>query len=168
MKKNIVLCGFMGSGKSTVGKILSKKLGCPYIDMDKYMEDVCQMTIPQIFEKYGEDGFREFEHEAAQSLGKLNGAVIATGGGALTFERNIAPLSQNSFIVYLNIDFDVCYDRIKASDRPLVKSNSRDKLKELYMARDKAYRRAAAFITANTDSSQKAADDILDNLKDKL
>ncbi len=82
----------MGSGKSTVGKILSKKLFYRYIDMDKYIEELSGMKIPDIFKVYGEEGFRDIEHKATCSLGKLSGAVIATGGGALTFKRNIAPL----------------------------------------------------------------------------
>lgn len=168
MKKNIVLCGFMGSGKSTVGKILSKRLNCPYIDMDKYIEDVCKMKIPEIFSEYGEKGFREFEHEAACSLGLLNGAVIATGGGALTFERNIAPLSIQSYIIYLNVGFETCYSRIKHSDRPLVHSKSKEELQELFNTRDIAYRKAASIVVDDCGSSEKIAEYIVNILNDKL
>ena len=165
MKKNIVLCGFMGSGKSTVGKILSKKLFYRYIDMDKYIEELSGMKIPDIFKVYGEEGFRDIEHKAACSLGKLSGAVIATGGGALTFKRNIAPLSENSDIVYLNVDFETCYRRIKNSDRPLVHSNTKSELKALFEKRDAFYKRAANVVIDNPGSSEKMADAITEILQ---
>ena len=155
----------MGSGKSTVGKLLSEKLSCPYIDMDKYIEEISGMKIPEIFQNYGEDGFRDIEHRAACALGSLDGAVIATGGGALTFERNIAPLSEKSDIVYLNVEFETCFKRIKNSDRPLVRSKSKDELKAMFDNRDVFYRRAASAVIDNPGSSEKMAEAIITLLK---
>ena len=85
---NIVLCGFMGCGKTTVGKKLSKRLGVPFVDMDHYIEQKAGRKVSEIFAQLGEQAFRDMEYECAKELSKSGGTVIATGGGALTFERN--------------------------------------------------------------------------------
>ena len=83
MNCNIILCGFMGSGKSTVGLLLAKKLGMSFIDLDTYIEKKERMTVSKIFEKYGEPYFRKVEKESAKELAEKNGLVIAAGGGTL-------------------------------------------------------------------------------------
>lgn len=75
---NIVICGFMGCGKSTVGKCLAKKTGRKFVDMDAYIEKKAGMTVAMIFEKYGEQGFRDLEHEACVELAAENGLIIAS------------------------------------------------------------------------------------------
>ena len=86
---NIVLCGFMGCGKTTVGRNLARKAGRKFIDMDLYIEEKAGMKISEIFEKFGESRFRDMEHEACLELADTEGLVIASGGGAFTFQRNI-------------------------------------------------------------------------------
>ena len=86
---NIVLCGFMGCGKSTVGKNIARKSGRKFLDMDSYIEQKAGMTVSEIFEKYGEEKFRDMEHDACVELAGLEGLVIASGGGAFTFKRNV-------------------------------------------------------------------------------
>ena len=83
----IFLCGFMGCGKSTVGKLLAKKMGWQCGDLDKYIEDTAGMSIPEIFDKYGEEHFRKLETEALAAYPDI-GAVVATGRGALLTEEN--------------------------------------------------------------------------------
>ena len=81
---NIILCGFMGCGKSTVGKNIARKSGRRFIDMDAYIEEEAGMTVSEIFAREGEEGFRDREHQACLELAQKSNAVIAAGGGALT------------------------------------------------------------------------------------
>ena len=93
-RKNIILCGFMGCGKSTVGALLAKKTGMSFIDMDSYIEKKEQKTISSIFEEHGEEYFRALEREAAKELAEKNGLVIAAGGGTLVYQANVDTLRQ--------------------------------------------------------------------------
>lgn len=165
MKKNIVLCGFMGSGKSTVGRLLAKELDCGYLDLDDYIQERAEMSIPQIFERFGESGFRDLEHLAVCSLGTSpRQQVISTGGGTLTFSRNVPVLQKNSIIIYLDVGFDTCWERIRNSSRPLVRSKTREELAALYESRDSAYRAASQWALPNPGSSQQLAQEILRRL----
>lgn len=141
---NIILCGFMGCGKSTVGRELARRLGRRFIDMDEYIESREGVKIADIFRLCGEDDFREREHAAVLELAKMCGAVIAAGGGALAFERNVEPLRNSGVLVYLNLGFDECYGRIAQSDRPLVQSNSREHLEIIFKKREGLYRSVAS------------------------
>lgn len=141
--RNIILCGFMGCGKTTVGGELAQKLRAEFIDMDEYLEAREGMKIADIFRISGEADFREREHSAVLELARKRGAVIATGGGALAFERNTEPLHDSGEIIFLSLAFDVCYARIAQSDRPLVRSNSREQLVNLFNSRESLYRAVA-------------------------
>ena len=112
-KLNIVLCGFMGCGKSTVGKKLSQMTQMEFVDMDGYIEKRAGMKIPDIFEKHGEDFFRDLEHEAAVELSQRGGYVVATGGGALTFQRNVDAFKEGGVIVLLDTPLRVLQLRLK-------------------------------------------------------
>ncbi|MBC8570234.1 shikimate kinase [Zongyangia hominis] len=144
MLHNIVLCGFMGSGKTTIGKMLAGHLLFTYVDTDDVIEASTGMTVPQIFEVHGEEHYRDLEHAAVQDLTSRNKSqVIATGGGMMTFERNVELFhSHGDRVIFLDIPFDVCYKRIKDSDRPLVRNNTPEKLRELYNARRDLYLKA--------------------------
>ena len=142
---NIVLCGFMGCGKSTVGKNLARKTGRSFVDMDRYIEQREGMTVAEIFEKYGEDGFRDREHEACRELAGMNGLIIASGGGALTFERNVKVFKGTDTIVFLNVPLNVIAQRLKNDTRrPLLQRPDKDKvMRELYEKRMPSYLAAA-------------------------
>jgi shikimate kinase len=140
--RNIILCGFMGSGKTTIGKLLAKKLRLSFLDVDDYIAQKAQMSIPDIFSRCGEAHFRDLEHDALSVLGRKGGHVLATGGGALTFERNIPPARESGRVIYINPGFDECYRRIAASDRPLVRGHTKEQLEALYAERDPLYRAA--------------------------
>lgn len=144
-ERNIILCGFMGCGKSTVGKELAQKLGRQFIDMDEYIEMREGMKIADIFRLSGEDDFREREHAAVLELAQMQGTVIAAGGGALAFRRNAEPLRKSGEIVYLSLAFNICYSRIAQTDRPLVRSNSREHLEQIFNKRESLYRTVATF-----------------------
>lgn len=149
---NIILCGFMGSGKTVVGKRLARALEMEYIDLDAEIESQAGKPIPEIFAESGEEGFRRLEHEAVCALSKRVRCVVATGGGALTFSHNVQAIDQQDSVVFLDADFAVCYERIRDSDRPLVRKNDKDSLRELYWTRYTAYRKAAA-IAVNANSA---------------
>ncbi len=132
-KQNIVLVGMPGSGKSTIGKALSKKLEREFIDTDDMIGSSCG-DISEIFKNYGEERFREIETEMVKAASKKTGVVIATGGGAVLKEENIDALSQNGVIFFLNRPIE---DIIPTEDRPL--SNSFETLKKRFDERYEIY-----------------------------
>lgn len=160
LDRNVVLCGFMGCGKSTVGKLLARMADVDFIDMDEYIESREKMTVSGMFELYGEDGFREREHTAVMELSRRRGIVLAAGGGTLTFRRNAAPLKQSGDIVFLNLDFDECYRRIKLSGRPLVLNNTRERLANIYREREKLYQAASDFEVAANGTPPEVAETV--------
>ncbi len=141
----IYLCGFMGCGKSTVGERLAKKLGCPFVDMDAYIEERAGMTIPEIFEKCGEPHFRDLETQAIRELAGRDG-VIACGGGAMLREENAKIAAEHGSVVYLDVPFHICYCRIADSDRPIVRRSTREELETLYNTRNGIYRKHSTHI----------------------
>lgn len=124
MKKNIIITGFMATGKSTVGGILAKKLGMKYIDMDKVIEERHGLSIAEIFKKYGESYFREQENKLARELSLQENKVIATGGGTMIYLENIKYLARNGIIICLWCSPETIKKRIeKEKDkRPLIKN----------------------------------------------
>ena len=104
---NIILCGFMGCGKSTVGRTVARKTGRRFLDMDRYIETKAGKTIPEIFDEVGEEGFRDLEHEACAELAQMSNIIIASGGGAFTFDRNVEVFRGVDKIVLLDVPLDV-------------------------------------------------------------
>lgn len=137
--KSVYLCGFMGCGKTTVGKLLAKHLGKHYIDLDDYIEDKENMKIPEMFEKYGESYFREKETQALQAL-ENTGAVIATGGGALLSDKNGEIAKKAGIVVFIDTPFKICYNRIKDDKhRPIAYNSTEQQLKERFDYRRPLY-----------------------------
>ena len=99
--RNVVLCGFMGCGKTTVGRQLAALSGRRFVDMDEYIEQQAGMAVSEIFRQYGEDDFRRRERETCRALAGQTGLVIAAGGGALTFAANVEALRPSCVIVLL-------------------------------------------------------------------
>lgn len=156
---NIVLCGFMGCGKTTLGRLTAKKLGYDFIDMDKYIEESRKMTVAEIFEKYGEGGFRDIEHSACREIAMMKNVVVGAGGGALTFERNIEVLKDKCKIVFLRVDEKILLSRIRGDrKRPLVVGKSDDEIIELYTKRLPFYEKAADIIFDGGDNAEKDAE----------
>ena len=152
--KSIYLCGFMGCGKSLIGKHTAALLDMPFIDLDCYIVSSEGMTIPEIFASKGESHFRDLE---SAYIGKLAGssAVIATGGGAIVNPNNAALARQNGVVIFLDVDFETCYNRIKGdATRPLVQANTKAQLQKLYLDRKPAY-------MSNCDYSMNANGDPL-------
>lgn len=126
----IYLIGYMGCGKSTLGRRLSEHLGLQFVDMDHYIEERNCKTIPQIFSEEGEAEFRKKERKALEELSEFTDIVIATGGGAPCFFDNIDLMNKTGNTIYLNIDPKILADRLLKSktERPLIKGKSRDEL----------------------------------------
>ncbi len=126
----IYLIGYMGCGKSTLGRKLSEHLGLQFVDMDHYIEERNCKTIPQIFSEEGEVEFRKKERKALEELSEFTDIVIATGGGAPCFFDNIELMNKTGKTIYLNIDPKILADRLLKSktERPLIKGKSRDEL----------------------------------------
>ncbi len=135
---NIVLCGFMGCGKTTVGKIIAKRLDGDFIDTDSLIEKEEGKKIADIFAESGEEYFRECEHKACAKLAKGDKAIIATGGGAMTFERNAKLFADGAVIIFIDADYSTIMRRIgKDAGRPLLKGDSKalfDKRRPFYIA----------------------------------
>lgn len=162
---NIVLCGFMGCGKTTVGKLLASKLGKRFIDMDRFIERREGMTVSEIFDKYGECGFRDAEHAACVELAKAEGAVIAAGGGALTFERNVNVFGKDT-VIYLQAEFDTIFRRIGGcNNRPLFRDP--EAAKELYNKRTPLYESAADITVCSDEEADETVNRIMSRLCEK-
>lgn len=167
---NIVLCGFMGCGKSTVGKNLARKSGRKFIDMDSFIEEKAGMTVSEIFKRHSESGFRDMEHEACLELAEMSDLVIASGGGSFTFERNVNAFKNKDIIVFLDVPLEVIKIRLKNDKvRPLLQRPDKDKaMKELYDKRFPIYKKAADIVVTGQHTPLKTAYQVMEaveNLK---
>lgn len=161
-KTNIVLCGFMSSGKTTIGKPLARALGYNFTDTDQLLVSTFHMTIPEMFAKGGEAYFRDREYEIAQLAASMEHTVISTGGGMMTFERNAQALARTGTIIYIHLDFNACYRRISSQkDRPLVKNNTREDFYRMYTSRIPHYKKYASFTLENHGSVKEAVTTIM-------
>ena len=128
--RSIYLCGFMGCGKSHIGRRLSKRLGMPFVDLDDYIVLKEKRSIPEIFSQSGEPYFRRLEAECLKELS--DGYIVATGGGTLINEETARYANAHGTTVFLDAIFPVCYGRIKNDDnRPLVVNNTKEELEEI-------------------------------------
>ena len=141
MKNNIVLVGFMGSGKTTVGKALAKLSGYDFVDSDLEIERAKNKSITEIFNENGEDYFRRAEAEIINELSSKSGLIIATGGGAVLNTENRNALKKNGFIVYLKVTPETVVSRLKNdTTRPLLaKPNRNEIIEQLINQREPLY-----------------------------
>lgn len=153
---NIVLCGFMGSGKTVVGRELAKIMGVKFVDTDELIEQEQGVAIKAIFAARGEDYFRDLEFEMCKKVAQMKGVVVSTGGGAMTFERNVEAIKKGSKVVFLDASFDVICERIgDSTTRPLFQDKV--KAKELYDMRKDKYLAAADYVVDGDMSARKTA-----------
>lgn len=153
---NIVLCGFMGSGKTVVGKELAKIMGRKFVDTDELIEEEQGVAIKAIFATHGEDYFRDLEFEMCKKVAQMKGVVVSTGGGAMTFQRNVDAIKEGSKVIFLDASFDVICERIgDSTNRPLFQDKT--KAKELYDARKDKYLAAADIVIDGDMSARKTA-----------
>lgn len=162
-KSNIVLIGFMGTGKTAVGKIISDKLEYLFIDTDEEIEKFCGTTIRQIFEDKGEEYFRKIEAEVVSEVSNLNKAVIACGGGVVKNSDNVKKLNSSGVIVCLKADPEIIYKRVCSDkSRPLASEKSKEEIISLIKEREHLYRVAEFSVDTTYDSEAAIADKIID------
>lgn len=168
---NIILTGYRGSGKTTVGKILAKKLKRPFLDMDDIIEKQEDRKIREIFQKDGWQKFRQIEKKQVQQIcSSVNNAVIAIGGGTLMYDENLC-LTHDAKVVLLTAPLEILVERIvdDPSRPPLTKSQSSvEEIKKIWNERKDRYFKVADIIidTGNGDA-EKTAEEIKRQLFDK-
>jgi shikimate kinase / 3-dehydroquinate synthase len=155
LDRHIVLIGFMGSGKTTIGRDLASRLGRQFLDLDAAIEQRAGKTIPQLFEERGEAGFREIEaHAVRVALAAPDPAVIALGGGAITTLANRDAIAD-ALALLREVDVDTAWLRVRNSRRPLARDEAQ--FRRLYAEREPLYRDAADAVVTDAESAVLAA-----------
>ncbi len=126
----IILIGYMGAGKTTIGKALSKELGLPFYDLDWYIENRRRKTVPELFNELGEETFRKIEYNMLHEVAEFEDVIISCGGGTPCFFDNIDYMNQQGKVVYLKATPEVLYKHLlmAQTERPLLKGKSADEL----------------------------------------
>jgi shikimate kinase len=164
---NLYLVGMMGAGKTTVGRMLARRLKLRFVDSDHEIEARCGVKIPVIFEIEGEAGFRAREAQAIAELTQLDGIVLATGGGVVLAPDNRRRLAERGTVVYLRATPEHLYERVRQDrNRPLLATgNPLARLRELYRERDPLYREVADLVVdTGRQSVQVLARGLLEQL----
>lgn len=161
--RSIVLVGMMGAGKSSIGKKLANRLQMHFTDADDEIETAAGMKISEIFERFGEDYFRDGERRVIARLMEGKPMVIATGGGAFINEETRKLILANAVSIWLDADLDILVERVsRRSHRPLLKDkNPRDVLRELGEIRNPLYAQADIHIRTDTSPHAQAVEIIL-------
>ncbi len=160
----IFLCGFMGCGKTTVGKRLAKLLKCDFTDMDDYIEKLEGRSIPEIFSQSGEEYFRNTETKVICSFVGKTG-VIATGGGALLSEENAKAAKEIGTVVFIDVRFSTCYMRIKDDkNRPIAFNSTKEELLNRYNDRKPKYIKNSSFTVDGNHGALTVANAVLSRL----
>ncbi|SFP90836.1 shikimate kinase [Caldicoprobacter faecalis] len=164
---NIILIGFMGTGKTTVGKLLAQRIGYRFVDTDQVIEQEVGLSIPEIFLKYGEQHFRQLEKQAIRRILTRSGMVLATGGGAVMDPANFSFLKEKGCVIALDASENTLWERLKAAkDRPMLFSdNPREKMKSLLEMRRPVYYKAHFVLPVDGKSPQEVVDDIIAIIK---
>ena len=167
MKNSIALIGFMGVGKTAVGKVLAKELNREFVELDSLIDCKAGKPIPEIFEQDGEVVFRELEIEITKEVSENKNQVIACGGGVVLNNINIDILKRNSIIVYLTASPRVILKRVSnGGERPVLKINNLLTIQELLRFREPFYERAADFkINTSRANIKSVIEQIIDKVK---
>ncbi len=171
MSKNLFLIGYRGTGKTTIGKLLAKKLKKPFIDLDELIVNNTGKSIPQIFAKEGEAKFRDYETNALKQVCENTNQVISCGGGIITREENIGLLKKNGFVVLLKASPETIFNRIYGDkNRPAL--TDKDPLGEIKLMLEKrrtAYEKAKEFeLWTDKENAKKCSERILAEYTIKL
>ncbi|MCC7300270.1 MAG: shikimate kinase [Verrucomicrobia bacterium] len=139
-KRNIVLVGFMGTGKTVTGRVLAKQTGMKLIDMDSIIAERQNQTIPEIFAQKGEPAFRAMERELTRELSQQNGLIISTGGGIVLNPDNIADFEKTGLVVCLKASPETIFQRLeKDTTRPLLSGDKKKQIEGLLAQRKPLY-----------------------------
>lgn len=166
--ENIILVGFMGTGKSAVGQLLARKLGRSFVDLDERIEKAAGKPIPVIFAEQGEAGFRKLEAEQVREAARLKQHVISTGGGVVLNEENVRALKASGIMVCLTARPDVILQRTlpTRSARPLLAGEDPGKrIEELMKLREPFYARADITVESSDRSIEDLVDEIMQRTK---
>ena len=162
MKKHIALIGMMGCGKSTLGALLAEALNAPFCDLDKEIERFEGRSIPDIFAASGDAGFRLCETAALRRALSAPPCVLATGGGIVTREENIALLRENALVVWLCRPLEDILQTVEQDGRPNLAGDKEERMRTLYAAREPLYRRAAHLAFDNRVSPSQSIQQLLE------
>ncbi|TLM98589.1 shikimate kinase [bacterium] len=167
---NLVLTGFMGTGKTTVGKRVARELGMKFVDTDKEIEKITGLTVSEIFSGYGEVRFRSEELAAVRRLAQGDNQVIATGGGVVLNRENMTLLRANGVVVCLMATPEVIYERVRRKrNRPLLATADPEAtINKLLQERDSYYRAADGVVDTSGKSPEKVRDEIIAIFKSRL
>ena len=165
MINQIYLVGPMGSGKSTMGRLLAKKLGLPYYDLDKLIEDQEKMSISDIFQKHNEKYFRDLESITLKQYSEESNFVISTGGGCVLRDQNLNIL-RKGLVIYLKISIETQFERVKnRTHRPLLNNVTKDTLVQLDKERGSVY---SDISNIEVDVSNLDKEDVLSTIIKRL
>lgn len=160
--KNIVLIGMPGSGKTTIGKLLGKRLNVSFCDIDEYIEQSEKKSISEIF-KSGEDYFRQIEAKAVEEVSKTYPQIISTGGGVVKNHKNIDNLKRNGIIFFINRPLELILSDVEIKNRPLLKEG-KDKLYTLFKERYALYKEYCDYEILNTGNIE----DVLKEIESRM
>jgi shikimate kinase len=156
-KSSIALIGFMATGKTTVGKLLAKRLDKNFVETDEMIQKCTRKTIPEIFREEGEEKFRKYEYEVCRKVSKREGIVISCGGGIVLNDKNVFNLKQNCIIILLEASIKEIFRRIMKNNkeaRPVVNEKNPKKTIKAILAKRQPLYESAADITINTTNKK--------------
>jgi len=166
---NVAIFGFMGVGKSSVGRLLAESLGMGFVDIDDAIVADAGMDIPSIFKEQGEKGFRELEKAATEKVSEMDGVVIACGGGTVLDQENLSALRRNSRMILLIADPETILQRVQADGdtRPLLNNDGKgDPVSPLLRVRIPKYLKVADYVVNTSGKTQaKVAEEIADYMR---
>lgn len=154
---NIILIGMPSAGKTTIGKMLEQRMDKKFIDLDDVIVEKAGITIPEIFDLFGEEGFRHLETLVAKELSAMHNMIIATGGGTIKNKENMDALRLNGIIIFIDRDIN----KLMTSDpnRPLLKNE--DALKSLHKERYPLYQKYASMVVMNNEAIEQTIEDVI-------
>lgn len=175
----IFICGFMGAGKSTIGKLLADKLNQPFIDLDERIEEQAGNSIPKIFDEEGEEYFRKLERAAVLDIIRDEHGVVALGGGSLQNQHILDHVKLNGLLIFIETPFSVILDRITENpDRPLLLDENgnmkeeellREELRNLYHERLPLYEQAELQVNSrNYESTEELVRDLIKKIRNHV
>jgi len=162
---NIYLIGFMGSGKSTIGKILSEKLNMKFVDLDKEIEKQEKMSIPEIFKEKGEKYFRNIEKNILEKMSKKSNLIVSTGGGVGADIDNLEKMKKTGTVIWLDVSLDEVFKRCEKDEKRPLLDQPYYKIKKLYNERKNIYSKADITVKVDNKSPDEISNEIMGKLK---